>query len=34
MQQQDAACTQFVVNSNGTKTALGADPNPNTDCWN
>ena len=33
MQNEDTACTQFNVLSNGTKTAVGS-PTANTDCWN
>lgn len=34
IQNQDTACTSFIVFSNGTKSATGTDPNASTDCWN
>jgi type IV pilus assembly protein PilE len=34
MQVNDTLCTSFTISSAGTKTATGADPNPNVDCWN
>jgi type IV pilus assembly protein PilE len=34
VQLNDAACASFTITSAGVKSATGADPNANVDCWN